>query len=112
MKNGSDQETALLMKKQVMDDVKRISDSYKKLDTQQVQSATMEFVSVEEYKKSMPQFGYLLKDDVCPVNCDVDYPKWAIEGKTVYVKVVMKDQSNHLDHKGGIKVVIQAQSCR
>ena len=37
MKNGSDQE-ALLMKKQVADDVKRISDSYNKLDTQPVQS--------------------------------------------------------------------------
>ena len=33
MKNGSDQE-ALLMKKQVVDDVKRISESYNKLDTQ------------------------------------------------------------------------------
>ena len=53
MKKGSDQET-LLMKKQIVDDVKRISDSYNKLDTQPVQSATMEFVPVEEYKESMP----------------------------------------------------------
>ena len=59
MKKGSDQET-LLMKKQVVDDVKRISDSYNKLDTQPVQSATMEFIPVEEYKKSMPQFGALV----------------------------------------------------
>ena len=59
MKNGSDQE-ALLMKKQVVDDVKRISDSYNKLDTQPVQSATMEFVPVEEYKNFMPQFGHLV----------------------------------------------------
>ena len=52
MKNGSDQE-ALLMKKQVVDDVKRISDSYNILDTQPVQSATLEFLPVEEYKKSI-----------------------------------------------------------
>jgi len=80
MKNGSDQE-ALLMKKQVVDDVKRISESYNKLDTQPVQSATMEFVPVEEYKKSMPQFGHLYHDDVYPLNCKVDYPQWSIVGK-------------------------------
>ena len=111
MKNGSDQE-ALLMKKQVIDDVKRISDSYNKLDTQPVQSATMEFVPVEEYKKSIPLFGCLLSDDACPLNCEVDHPKWSIEGKTVDIKVVTKDQSNCLCHRGGSKVVIQAQSSK
>ena len=50
--------------------MKRISDSCNKLDTQPVQSATMEFVPVEEYKKLMPQFGHLLHDDVCPLNCE------------------------------------------
>ena len=47
MKKESDQET-LLMKKQLFDDVKGISDSYNKLDAQLVQSATMEFIPVEE----------------------------------------------------------------
>ena len=59
MKDGSDQE-ALLMKKQVVDDVKRMKNSYSELNTQPVQSATMKFVPVEEYKKSMPQFGHFL----------------------------------------------------
>ena len=109
IKNGSDQE-ALLMKKQVTEDVKRISDSYNKLDTQPVQSATMEFIPVEEHKKSMPQFGHLCHGDAYPLNCVVDYPKWSIEGKTVHVKVVTKDRSSHLCHKGGSEVIIQAQS--
>ena len=69
MKDGLDQET-LLLKKQVVDDVNRISDSYNKLDTQPVQSATMKFVPVEEYKKSMPQFGHFFEDDVCPGNSE------------------------------------------
>ena len=69
MKDGSDQE-ALLMKNQVVDCVKRISDSYNKLDTQPVQSATMEFVPVEEFKKSMLQFGHFFDYDVCPGNSD------------------------------------------
>ena len=112
MKNGSDQE-ALLIKKQVVDDVKRISDSYNKLDTQPVQSATMEFVPVEEYKKLMPWFGHLSHDNVCPVNCEaLGLPEMVSNGDKVEFKIVTKDQSNHLYQKGGIKVVIQAQSSR
>ena len=112
MKNGSDQE-ALLMKKQVVDDVKRIllSDSYNKLDTQPVKSATMEFVPVEEYKKSMPQFGHLSHGDVCPVNCEADLSQYVFEGKVKF-QVVTRDKTNHLCHKGGSEVVIQAQSSR
>ena len=108
MKKGSDQE-ALLMKKQLVDDVKRISDSYNKLDTQPVQSATMEFNPVEEYKKSMPQFGHLSHGDVCPVNCEVDLPQHVLEGK-VQFNIVTKDKTNHLYHKGESEVVVQAQS--
>ena len=106
IKNGSDQE-ALLMKKQVTEDVKRISDSYNKLDTQPVQSATMEFIPVEEHKKSMPLFGHLCHGDAYPLNCEAE---WSIEGKTVHIKVVTKDRSNHLCHKGGSEVIIEAQS--
>ena len=112
MKNGSDQE-ALLMKKQVVDDVKRISDSCNKLDTQPVQSATMEFVPVEEYKKLMPQFGHLYHDDVCPVNCEaLGIPEMVSKGDKVKFRIVTKNQNNLLCHKGGSKVVIQAQSSR
>ena len=113
IKNGSDQE-ALLMKKQVTEDVKRISESYNKLNIQPVQSATMEFIPVEEYKKLMPQFGHLYRGDAYPLNCEVDYPKWSIEGKTVYVKVVTKDRihSSHLCHNGGNEIVIEAQSSK
>ena len=110
MKNGSDQE-AMLMKKQVADDVKRISDNYNKLGTQPVQSATMEFVPVEEYKKSMSQFGHL--SDVYPVNCEgLGIPEMVSKGKTVNFKIATKDQKNRHCHKGGSKVVIQAQSSR
>ena len=112
MKNGSDQE-ALLMKKQVVEDVKRISDSYNKLGTQSVQSATMEFIPVEEYKKSMPKFGNLIHDSVCPVNCeDFDIPEMVSKGEKVKFKIVTKDQSCCLHHKGGSEVVIQTQSNR
>ena len=113
MKNGSDQE-AMLMKKQVVDDVKRISDSYNKLGAQPAQSATMEFVTVEEYRKLMPQFGYLCNDnDVCPINCEaLDIPVLVSKEEKVEFKVITKDYSNHLYHKGGSEVVIQVHSSR
>ena len=110
MKKGSDQET-LLMKKQLVDDVKRICDSYSKLDTRPVQSATMEFIPVEEYKKSMPQFGHLSHDEVFPTNSEALYvPEMASKGERVEFNVVTKDQSNHLCQRGSSKVIVHAQS--
>ena len=112
MKKGSDQET-LLMKKQLVDDVKRISDSYNKSDTQPVQSATMEFVPVEEYKKSMPQFGGLFYGNACALNSEMlNVPEMVSKGERVKFNVVTKNLSNILCNKGGSKVVIQAQSSR
>ena len=108
MKKGSDQET-LLMKKQLVDDVKRISDSYNKLDTQPVQSATMEFIPVEEYKKSIPQFGRLSHgdDDSCNFKA-LDVPQWVFMGATVRFKLVTEDESNQLCLKGGNKMIVQS----
>ena len=112
MKKGSDQET-FLMKKQLVDDVKRISDSYNKLDTQPVQSATMEFIPVEEYKKSMPQFGHLSHGNACAFNSEMlNVPEMVYKGERVEFHVVTKDQNNHLCSKGGSKVVVHAQSSR
>jgi len=112
MKNGSDQEV-LLMKKQVVDDVKRISVSYSKLDTQPVQSATMEFVPVEEYKESIPYFGHLFYGDACSYNSKVlNVPKKVFKGERVEFDVLTKDQSNRLCHRGGSKVLVQGQSSR
>ena len=110
MKNESDQE-ALLMKKQVIDDVKRISDSYNKLDTQPVQSAIVEFIPVEEYKKSIPLFGHLSLGDICPLNCEIDLFQCTTEGKVKFL-VVTRDKNNYRYHKGGSEVVVQAQSSR
>ena len=110
MKEGSDQE-ALLMKKQVVVNVKRISDSYNKLDTHPVQSADLIFVPVEEHKKSMPQFVHLFNDDVCPGNSEaLNIPKMTAKGTKISFKVVTKDQNGQPCQKGGSQVIIQAQS--
>ena len=112
MKKGSDQET-LLMKKQLVDDVKRISDSYNKLDTQPVQSATMEFIPVEEYKRSIPQFGHLFYGDACAFASEtLDIPKLVTKGERVEFNVVTKDQRGQFCNTGGSKVIVQVQSSR
>jgi len=69
VKNGSDQE-ALFMKKQVGDDMKRLTDSYSKLETEPSGLPLIEFVPTKKYKKALPQFGQLF-DDVIPENCEV-----------------------------------------
>jgi len=56
VEKSSDQE-ALFAKKQVIDRMQQLTDKYKKLNTQPVQSATMEYVSS---KDPIPQFGQLL----------------------------------------------------
>ena len=54
--NGLDQE-ALFAKKQFSNDVKRLTESYKKLDSDPVEMPTIEFIPVKEYKMSFPQFS-------------------------------------------------------
>ena len=49
VKSDSDQET-LFMKKQVTEDVKRLTDYYKELTTEPVESANMQFILVENIK--------------------------------------------------------------
>ena len=49
VKNGSDLE-ALFMKKQVGDDVKRLTTTYNKLKTEPVELPTIEFVHVKKYR--------------------------------------------------------------
>ena len=103
MKDGSGQE-ALSMKKQVVDDVKRISDGYHKLDTQPVQTDTMEFVPIEEYQKVMPQFGYLSHGDVCPKNCEaLGILEMVSRGEKLNFKIVTKNQNNALCQGVGVK---------
>ena len=106
IQNGSDQEL-LLIEKQVVDGVKRICDSYSKLDPQLVQLAAMEFIPVEDYKKTMPQFGNLCH--VCPQSCEIHCPKWSIEGSVVNIKLHAKDHFNQCCHKGGSKIIILMQ---
>jgi len=108
VKNGSDQE-ALFMKKQVGDDVKRLTSTFSKLEIEPVELPTMEFVLVKKYKESFPQFGQLF-DDVLPDNCEVTgIPAQSSLGKKVEFTIITKNHNNERCSKGGSHIVVQAQ---
>ena len=110
--NGSDQE-ALFAKKQVSNDVKRITECYKKLDTNPVELATIEFVPAKVYKESFPQFGQLYDDRAVPGNCEViDIPLKPLVGNKIDFKIITKNHNNTRCSKGGSHIIAQVQSSR
>ena len=110
--NGSDQE-ALFAKKQVSNDVKRLTECYKKLDTNPVELATIEFVPVKEYKELFPQFGQLYDERAVPGNCEVTgIPLQLLVGNAVEFKIITKNHNNTYCSHGGSHIIAQLQSRR
>ena len=110
IKNGSDQE-ALFMKKQVIRDVKRLTDVYNTLTTKSVELETMQFILTEKYHKLLPRFGNLFYGDASPLNSEAEgLPLYAHVSKTVNFVIVTKNAENHLCCNGGSKVVIETES--
>ena len=110
--NGSDQE-ALFAKKQVSKDVKRLTESYKKLDTDPVELATIELVPTKEYKTSFPQFAQLYDGSPVLDNCEVtDIPLQPLVRNQLDFKIVTKDHNNARCSKGGSHIIAQVQSSK
>ena len=110
--NGSDQE-ALFAKKQVGNDVKRLTESYKKLDTNPVELATIELVPTKEYKTSFPQFAQLYDGSPVPDNCEVtDIPLQPLVRNQIDFKIITKDHNNARCSKGGSHIIAQVQSSK
>ncbi|XP_065885312.1 tripartite motif-containing protein 2-like [Dysidea avara] len=107
VKNGSDQE-ALFMKKQVGDDVKRLTVSYGMLETEPVELSTMKF---KKYKEIFPQYGQLFDDVALPGNCEVTgFPAQSLVSSKVGFTIITKDHNNERCSKGGSHIIAQAQS--
>ena len=110
--NRSDQE-ALFAKKQVTSDVKRLTECYKKLDTNPVELATIEFVPVKEYKELFPQFGQLYDERAVPDNCEVTgIPLQPLVGNKIDIKIITKNHNNTHCSKGGSHIIAQVLSRR
>ena len=110
IKCGSDQE-ALFMKKQVTEDVKRITDGYKKLKTEPVELATMQFIPVEVHQNSFPQFTNVFYSDADPLTSMTEnIPSLAYVNNNVNFTIVTKNAQGDRCSKGGSKVIAQVQS--
>ena len=112
--NGSDQE-ALFAKKQVSNDVNRLTDSYKKLDSDPVEMPTIEFVPVKKYKDLFPQFSHVHDDYaiIIPGNCEVtDIPLEPLVGNRIDFKIITKNRNNSRCANGGSHIIAQVQPNR
>ena len=113
VKNGSDQE-ALFMKKQVGDDVKRVTDSCKKLETEPIELPKVKFAPVKKYKEVFPQFGRLFEVIAIPDNCEVTGipAQPLVAGSILDLTIITKNSDNERCSEGGSLIVVQVQSSR
>ena len=110
VKSGSDQE-ALFMKKQVTEDVKRLTDCYKELKMEPVESANMQFIPVEQYQNYLPQFANVSYGDADPLKSVAENILPVVcSNKDIKFTIVTKNAQGHVCSKGGSKVIAQAQS--
>ena len=110
IKSGSDQE-ALFMKKRVTENMKRMTECYRKLKSEPAELATMQFIPVEEHQKLFPQYANIYDDDIAPVNCVAEnIPSFAFINRNIEFKVLTKTVEGLLCSKGGTKITAQVQS--
>jgi len=97
-----DEET-LLLKKCILNDVKRLSDYYSKTETEPVESDTMKFVPLKEQKNLFPMFGlvYTAGFEL------VDVPEYAFVTQETELKIVRNPSNRRRS-----EVIVQVQSSR
>ena len=106
IEKSSDQE-ALSAKKQVIDRMQQITDKFNKLNTDPLQSATMEFVPSKE---SFPQFGQLFTH-IDPGACEVvNLPNHITVGKELKFSIITKYRNGSQCSLGGSQVFVRLES--
>ena len=106
LEQSSDQE-ALSAKKQVIDRVHQLTNAYKKVNIQPVESAAMDFVPTKE---PFPVFGHLFAY-VNPHTSEVNnLPQCTLVGKKVEFAIVTKYRSGDPCISGGSQVSVQLKS--
>ena len=106
LEQSSDQE-ALSAKREVTDRVQQLTNAYKKVNIQPVESAAMDFVPTKE---PFPVFGHLFAY-VNPHTSEViNLTEYAHVVKKVEFKIVTKDSNGGPCTKGGSEVSVQLKS--
>ena len=102
VEKSSDQEV-LFVKKQVIDRMQQITDTYKKVNLSTVQQAMMEFLPTKE---AFPQFGFL--HSVNSLKCEVvNLPKFIIKDNEMKIVIITKDDNGDRCSRGGDQVSVQ-----
>ena len=105
IENSSYQE-ALSAKKQMIDHTQQITDKFITLNTEPLQSATMEFLPSKE---SFPQFGQLLTH-IDPIACEaVNLPNYITVGKALQFFILTKYHNGSQCSTGGSQVSVQLE---
>ena len=102
----SDQE-ALSAKKQVTDHVHQLTNAYKKVNIQPVESAAMNFVPT---KDPFPVFGHLFAYVNPHTSVVNNLPQCTLVGKKVEFTIITKDSNGDCCVKGGSQVSVQLKS--
>ena len=106
IEKSSDQE-ALSAKKQVIDRMQQITEKFNKLNTDPLQSATMEFVPSKE---SFPQFGQVFTN-IDPGACEVvNLPNHITVGEELKFSIITKYRNGSQCSIGGSEVSVQLES--
>ena len=106
LEQSSDQET-LSVKKQVTDRAHQLTNAYKKVKIQPVESAAMDFVPTKE---PFPVLGHLFAY-ASPHTSEVnDLPRCTLVGKKVEFTIVTKDSNGDRYVMGGSQVSVQLKS--
>ena len=106
LEQSSDQE-ALSAKREVTDRVQQLTDAYKKVNIQPVESAAMDFVPTKE---PFPVFGHLFAH-VNPHTSEViNLPQCTLVGKKVEFKIFSKDSNGDCYVKEDSQVSVQLKS--
>ena len=105
IEKSSDQE-ALSAKKQVIDRMQQITEKFNKLNTEPVQSATMEFVPTEE---SFPQFGQLFTHVDPDASEVVNLPYRIPVGEELKFSIITKYHNGVHCSRGGSQVSVQLE---
>ena len=101
----SDQE-ALSAKKQVIDRMQQITNTFNKLNTDPLRSTTMEFLPSKE---SFPQFGHLFTC-IDPIACEVvNLPNHITVGKALKFFIITKYHDGSQCSIGGSQVFVQLE---
>jgi len=113
IKNGSDQEV-LFMKKQVTEDVKRLTACCKIFETEPVEVAAIQFIPVEmeKHRNCFPQLANVFHSNASLNFKAENIPPVAYVNKIVNFTIINANYESH-DHlcsEGGNKVIVQAQS--